>query len=122
MRTHRGPRVDATILGAASLIALAMGPGVQGAAVVEPGTSSVIAGASATDLVGGWLSADRTVRLDLRADGGYVGSIAGRRREAHGTYRVDGSSLLLRDDSGLRTTVTIHEDALELAGHRLLRA
>jgi hypothetical protein len=123
MRTHRGPRVDATILGAASLLALAMGPGVQGAASVESGTPSVTAetGVPGTDLVGGWFSADGTVRLDLRADGRYVRSLVGRDRPAHGTYRVAGPSLLLRDDSGLRTTVTIHGDALEMAGHRLLR-
>lgn len=122
MRTHRGPRIDATILGAASLLALAMGPGVSETGASAPGTQAVVGTAiAATDLVGEWISTDRTVRLTLRADGRYDRSLAGRARPAHGTYRVEGAGLLLRDDSGLRTAVTFHEGALELAGHRLLR-
>jgi hypothetical protein len=122
MRTHRGPRIDATILGAASLLALAMGPGMPDTGTSAPGTQSVVGtGTAAADLVGEWVSPDGTVRLNLGADGRYDRSLAGRARPAHGTYRLDGSGLLLRDDSGLRTDVTVQTDALELAGHRLLR-
>jgi hypothetical protein len=123
MRIHRGPRIDATILGAASLLALAMGPGVEDMDPPAPGTQSVVgSGVAAADLVGEWTSPDRTVRLNLRANGRYHRSVAGRARTAAGAYRVDGTRLLLRDDSGLRTAVTIHPDALDLAGHRLRRA
>jgi hypothetical protein len=123
MRTYRGPRIDATILGAASLLALAMGPGVSDVAAPPGGTQSVVGtGTVAADLVGAWVSSDRTVRLNLRADGRYDRGVAGRVRSAHGTYRMNGTGLLLRDDSGLRTFATIHEDAIEMAGHRLLRS
>jgi hypothetical protein len=124
MRSHRRPRIDATILGAASLLALAMGRGAAetSAHVGSSAPPSIVsAGVTPSDLVGVWVSADHTVRLDLNSDGGYQRSIVGRDRVAVGAYRIDKLNLMLRDDSGLRTTVTIYDGALEMAGHRLIR-
>ncbi len=124
MRSHRGPRIDATILGAASLLALAMG-GASAQGTDQGGSSApssiVSDGVSPSDLAGLWTSADGRVRLDLGPDGRYKRSIVGRERSAHGTYRLEGLSLLLRDDSGLRTTVTVYDGALDMAGYRLNR-
>jgi hypothetical protein len=111
MRTHR-PRVDATIFGAASLLALAMGDVAHAAATADR---------PPTEMVGHWRSADGTVRLAMANDGTYQRSVAGRHRTESGTYRTDGTTVLLRADSGLPTTVTPVGDALEMAGHRLFR-
>ena len=113
MRTDCAPRVDTTILDAAALLALALG----GAAL------DVCPQPVAPDpaLAGLWRSADGTVRLRLERDGTYQGSVAGRHRTARGTYRADGPELLLRDDTGLRTTVTRLDDRLEMAGYDLHR-
>lgn len=125
MRTHRGPRIDATILGTASLLILMLGGGSavrssdQVGSTVPPAVVSD--GVSASDLAGVWTGTDRSVRLELSADGRYVRSLVGRDKRAAGAYRIDGLKLLLRDDSGLRTTVTIYDDALDMAGHRLHR-
>jgi hypothetical protein len=119
MRTHRDPHVDTivldtTVLGATSLLALAMGGAGRAG---HPGPSPSAMSTSAP--VGVWLSADGTVRLDIRTDGTYAGRVAGRKRAANGTYRLDGATMTLRDDSGLRTPVALYEGALEMAGHRL---
>jgi hypothetical protein len=71
-------------------------------------------------LVGAWRSMDGTVRLEIRTDGTYAGRVAGRRREAHGTYDVEGATMTLFDDSGLYTPVHLGHGELEMAGHRLL--
>ena len=78
----------------------------------------------ATDpaLTGRWHSADDTVRLQLEPDGTYRGSVAGRSRTAHGTYLVDGPSIVLYDDSGLHIPVTRLGDTLVMAGYDLHRA
>jgi hypothetical protein len=114
MRTQR---VETTIFGATSLLTLALGgvaPGRLGApGPVVPGEEAALAGI--------WLSADRTVRLQLGADWSYRGSVEGRNRIAKGTYLPEGNGLVLCDDTGLRTPVTVAEDCLELAGHRLFR-
>lgn len=73
-------------------------------------------------LTGRWHSADGTVRLELEPDGTYRGTVAGRSRAARGTYRVDGPSVLLHDDSGLSTPVTRLGDTLAMAGYDLHRA
>ncbi len=114
MRTDCAPRVDTTILDAAALLALALGGGPA---------LDVLPGPVAADpaLAGIWHSADGTVRLRLERDGTYEGSVAGRCRAARGTYRADGVSLLLRDESGLRTPVTRSGDTLEMAGYALHR-
>jgi hypothetical protein len=110
------PVPDATVLDATALLALAMG----GAAGVEArpvtGRPKVVLDAA---VVGAWRSSDGVVRLQLRRDGTYAGEVAGRRRQARGTYRIDGTSVLLHDDSGLSTPVTVYEGELEMAGHRL---
>jgi hypothetical protein len=122
MSVHRGPRIDATILGAASLLALALG-GTSAAS--QPFAASappaVVSGVVASDVVGAWTSTDGTVKLQLDQDGTYVRSIEGRHKVAHGRYRIHDMSLLLRDDSGLNTTVTIYDGVLDMAGHRLQR-
>lgn len=115
MRTHR---VDATIFGATSLLALALG-GVAPERVAAPTRP---APDDPDALVGIWLSADNTVRLHLAADWSYRGSVAGRQRAAKGTYRPEGAGLVLRDETGLRTPVAVAEDGLEMAGHQLFRA
>ena len=120
MRIHRGPGVDATILGAATLFALALGNGNNISGTPERyNFVAPRADVSTTAVVGSWRSTDAAVHLDLYADGNYERGIVGRSRNSHGTYRADGSNLLLRDDSGLRTTVIVADCALEMAGHRL---
>ena len=114
----RTSRVDATIFGTASLLALTLGGvGAERLAASVPAAGEEVAG-----LAGIWISADRTVRLQLRADGSYRGSVAGRHRTATGTYRPEGAGLVLHDDTGLRTPVTVAEYALERAGHQLFKA
>ncbi|MCY1137489.1 Atu4866 domain-containing protein [Actinoplanes sp. Pm04-4] len=71
--------------------------------------------------VGQWLSADGTVRLDIRTDGTYAGKVAGRKRRPQGTYFLAGRTLTLSDDSGLHTPVAVGDGVLEMAGHRLGR-
>jgi hypothetical protein len=123
MRTYCGPRIDATILGAAALLALAMGsagstptrhirtaPAV--AAVAEDGAAAY---------AGVWMSADDAVRLDLSADLTYARSVVGRTATAIGRYTVDGATLRLRDSSGPVTTVTSVSGDLVMAGYRLSR-
>jgi hypothetical protein len=110
----RATRFNPTVLGTASLLALAVG-GREHPPMPMP-TS-----AEGMDLAGVWLSADGTVRLNLRPDGTYSSSVAGRRRSARGSYLADGTSALLYDDTGLRTAVTADDDGLEMAGHRLYK-
>jgi len=123
MRLHRGPRVDTTVLGAATLLALAMGSDSDAAERFElvPPPAVVAEDTAMADLAGVWTSADGTVRLALDQDGTYERGITGRREATHGSYRVNGTFVLLRDDSGLRTTATHVDDSLEMAGHRLFR-
>jgi len=116
MRIHHEPRVDTTILDAAALLALAMG-GRRSDAAGSSGHAPSRIRTSAP--VGAWLSADGTVRLEIKTDGTYDGQVAGRKRRAHGTYRVDGTTMVLCDDSGLNTPVAVHDGELEMAGHRL---
>ena len=101
----------AIILDAAALLARAL----RGAPPAPPPAVDAV-------LTGMWHSVDGTVRLKLEPDGTYCGSVAGRARAARGTYRVDGPSVLLRDDSGLRTPVTRLGDTLAMAGYDLHRA
>jgi hypothetical protein len=118
MRIPHEPVVDATVLDAAAILAIAMG-GRGAGSTGSPGLTPARITTSAP--VGAWLSSDGTVRLDLRTDGTYDGQVAGRRRRARGTYRFDGATLTLNDDSGLYTAVTVRESELEMAGHRLGR-
>jgi hypothetical protein len=119
MRIFRDISVDTTVLGTSSLLALAMGTDASGAAAPPGHQPATIAGPA---LVGRWRSPDGAVRLEIKTDGTYAGAVAGRKRAAHGTYRVDGTTMTLRDDSGLRTPVTLYDGELEMAGHRLGRA
>jgi hypothetical protein len=111
---HR-PRVDTTLLGAGTLLAIALRD-----AGVPPGDARPTADGDAPR-AGRWRSADDQVRLDLRPDGSYRLVVAGRRRTASGTYRVDGTALHLCDASGLRTAGSFGDGVLELAGHELVR-
>jgi putative ligand-binding protein with streptavidin-like fold len=125
MRTYRGPRIDATILGAASLLALAMCTAGGTAEITgrfqNVQTPAVVVANGVAAYVGVWLSADDTVRLDVSADGTYERSIVGRKKSARGMYRVQDAALLLVDDSGLRTTVTSSKGGLEMAGYQLAK-
>jgi hypothetical protein len=112
----RATRFDTTVLGAASLLALAVS-GRESPPMPAPTPAKT----EGMDLAGVWLSADGTVRLDLRPDGTYGSSLAGRRRSARGSYLADGMGVLLCDDNGLRTAVTAGDDGLEMAGHRLYK-
>ncbi|MEV4344306.1 Atu4866 domain-containing protein [Actinoplanes sp. NPDC049596] len=115
MRAHP-QHVDLTVLDTAALLAIAM----RG---LQAGDGSLgVAPVKVTTPVGSWLSADGTVRLEIRTDGTYAGSVAGRKQPARGTYRLDGATMTLRDESGLRTPVTVGPGVLEMAGHRLGRA
>ena len=109
------PRVDTTVLDAAALLAIAMGRLPSDAAGRGLATARMTLAAP----VGAWRNADGTVRLDVRTDGTYASKVAGRKRTARGTYRVEGATLTLADDSGLRTPVTVRDGVLEMAGHRL---
>lgn len=111
--------VDTAVLDAAALFAVAMG----GQAAELPGTPGRVPTRIAVSApVGVWLSADGTVRLDIKTDGTYAGKVAGRKRRARGTYDLSGRTLTLSDDSGLRTPVEVGDGVLEMAGHRLGRA
>jgi hypothetical protein len=113
------PRVDTTVLDATALLTLAL----SGRSSVPGGSAGPAAAPAGPDgLVGLWLSADGAVRLDLRSEGTYERSIVGRRRSSHGHYVVDGRCVLLQDDNGLRTVVTMTADVLEMAGHPLWKA
>jgi hypothetical protein len=111
--------VDSTILDAAAMLAIAMGHAPQNGPGPAPPQPRMPAG---TAVIGTWRSPDGAVKLQLRTDGTYAGEVAGRRKRPHGTYRIDGDSVLLQDDSsGLRTPVIVrHGGELEMAGHRLL--
>jgi hypothetical protein len=114
-------RVDTTILGAATLLALATGDGSGPVELAAAPPHPAVTG-TAADYAGVWLSADGEVRLRLEPDGTYERSITGREQVARGTYRWDGATVLLRDDSGLRTTATFFDGRLEMAGHSLFRS
>ena len=107
--------LDTTVLGAASLLALALGSDVPAA----PGARRPVQPSGTRRPVGVWRTADGAVSLDIKTDGTYAGKVAGRRRAAQGTYDVDDTGMTLRDDSGLRTPVALHDGVLEMAGHRL---
>lgn len=110
---------DTTVLGKTSLLALAMaGAPNASVGIVRRAPSTVATSA----LVGLWRSADGVVRLTIKTDGTYAGEVAGRKQAVHGTYRVDGSTMTLDDDTGLRTPVILFDGELEMAGHRLGRA
>lgn len=116
MRINPEPSVDATFLDAAAILAIAMG----GRARDSAGSLGLTPARITTSApVGAWLSSDGSVRLEIHTDGTYDGQVAGRKRRARGTYRFDGVTLTLRDDSGLDTAVAVREGALEMAGHRL---
>jgi hypothetical protein len=119
MRISRDFSVDTTVLGTSSLLALAMGTQASGASAPTGHRPATVASKM---LVGRWRSPDGAVRLEINTDGTYAGAVAGRKRAAHGTYRVDGTTMTLRDDTGLRTPVTLYADELDMAGHRLARA
>jgi hypothetical protein len=110
-------RVDMTIFGAADLLTLALG----GVAPEQLAVAVPVAADEEPALAGTWLSADSTVWLRLGPDWSYLGCVEGRHRAAKGTYRPDGAGLLLRDETGLRTPVTVAGDGLEMAGHQLFR-
>jgi hypothetical protein len=122
MRIHRGPRIDAAVLGAASMLALVMiGSGTTPARLQFAPAPMAAAMTGAAAFAGVWLSADDTVRLDLSTDLTYERSIVGRRATAVGTYAISGETLQLRDSSGLQTTATSVGGGLEMAGYRLSR-
>jgi hypothetical protein len=110
---------DTIVLGKAPLLALAMGGASDAPVGIVRRVPSTVATSA---LVGLWRSADGEVRLTIRTDGTYAGQVAGRKRPAHGTYRVEGSTMTLNDDTGLRTPVILFDGELEMAGHRLGRA
>jgi hypothetical protein len=116
MTTACATQVDFTVLDASSVLAIALG-GTAGS-YTRPGPSGPRVVTSAA-VVGAWRSPDGVVKLQLRRDGTYAGEVAGRRKPARGTYLIEGESVLLRDDSGLRTDVQVRDGELEMAGHRL---
>lgn len=116
MTTACATPVDFTVLDASSVLAIALGGAASSYARPGPGGPRVMTSAA---VVGAWRSPDGVVKLQLRQDGTYAGEVAGRRKPARGTYLVEGASVLLRDDSGLRTDVQVRDGELEMAGHRL---
>jgi putative ligand-binding protein with streptavidin-like fold len=109
---------DTTVLGKAALLALAMAGAPNATVGIARRSPSTVA---ASALVGLWRSADGGVRLTIKTDGTYAGEVTGRKRPAQGTYRVEGSTMTLDDDTGLRTPVILFDGELEMAGHRLGR-
>ena len=116
MATSCDPHVDFTVLDAASILAIAMGGTPSASARPSSARPRVVTGGA---VVGAWRSTDGVVQLKLRLDGTYAGEVAGRRRPAKGTYWIEGESVMLRDDSGLQTSVHVLDGELEMAGHRL---
>jgi hypothetical protein len=107
--------LSTTIFGTASLLALALsGTDTLEVTLAHPATPPA-------GFVGFWQNADGSVRLCLGEDGSYEGRVAGRRRSAKGTYHPSGAGVVLRDESGLRTPVTLATDGLEMAGHQLFK-
>jgi hypothetical protein len=126
MRTYRGPRIDATILGAATVLALALGSSGGEAEATQrfetvPAPAVAVSEKGAEAYVGVWMSADDAVRLDVSADGTYARTVIGRKQAARGLYQLDGTSLQLRDESRVRTTVTKVPGGLEMAGYVLAK-
>lgn len=126
MRTYRGPRLDATILGAATVLALALGSSGGEAEATQrfetvPAPAVAVSEQGAEAYIGVWMSADDAVRLDVSADGTYARTVVGRKRAARGLYQLDGTSLQLRDESGVRTAVTKVPGGLEMAGYVLAK-
>ena len=113
----RPDRVDATIFGTASLLALALSGAGDEVRMAPDRPAHPPEG-----FTGLWRNADGTVRLCLASDWSYEGRVAGRHRGARGTYRLDGAGLLLIDESGLNTPVVVAEHGLEMAGHQLFKA
>ena len=111
------PRVDTTIFGTSALLTLAFGGSATPVQITMPRPEGPPDGH-----VGFWRNEDGSVRLCLAEDWSFEGHIEGRRRPAKGTYHPYGEGLVLRDESGLRTPITVADDALEMAGHRLVRA
>ncbi|WP_127500041.1 Atu4866 domain-containing protein [Actinoplanes solisilvae] len=112
MPTLADQHVDTTVLDAAALFALVVG---RGSTPVGSG-AGLPPRITAAAPVGAWHSAGGTVHLDIKTDGTYAGRVAGRKRRARGTYSVEGGVLALRDESGLRTPVTVGDGVLEMAG------
>lgn len=110
-------RIDATIFGTASLLALALG-GTRDDTLRHPGPQP---DEPPADFAGVWRNADGSVRLCLGDDWSYEGRVEGRDRSARGTYVPAGRGLLLQDDSGLRTSVSVGDHGLEMAGHHLFK-
>lgn len=66
----------------------------------------------AVDVVGMWVTADRHIRQELRADGRYD-EARGKRRSAYtGRYTVTGSHLDYVDDTGFTATGDIRDGVL----------
>lgn len=107
---------SATIFGTSSLLTLALGGSGDTVEFTPPRPGTPPEG-----FVGFWQNADGSVRLCLGGDGSYEGRIAGRRRSARGVYHLAGEGVVLRDESGLRTPVTVAADYLEMAGHQLYK-
>jgi hypothetical protein len=114
MRPHR--HVDTTVLDTSALLAVALGGTAPDQASVHRPPALL------ASPVGAWRSADGAVCLQIKTDGTYAGRVAGRKREPHGTYAVDGTTMTLSDVSGLHTPVTMLNGELEMAGHRLTPA
>lgn len=121
MRVRRGPQIDTTILGATSLLAIAMGS--NGGAPVKVGAPPVrTEPLKSPAVIGQWRSGDGSVALELERDGTYELTVDGRDRAAHGSYVLDGDDLRLRDDDGLRTPGRLVDGLIEMAGHELFPA
>ncbi|HET9518244.1 MAG TPA: Atu4866 domain-containing protein [Actinoplanes sp.] len=124
-RPIRGPRLDATVLGAIAIIGLVLsssatvGPPDQAGASTPPAV--VNGGTAAADLVGRWSSEDDSVWLDLGADGRYAHRAARDAAVTRGAYRIEDQTLHLRADSGRRFTVTIYDGSLAVEGRQLHR-
>jgi hypothetical protein len=113
-------RIDTTILGATSLLAIAMGGSGGSALAVAPPPAVVTGTMEPPAVAGTWRSLDGAVTLVLRRDLSYDLTVRGRDRTAHGTYAVSGADVRLRDDDGLRTPARVSGDGLiEMAGHEL---
>jgi hypothetical protein len=127
MRTYRGPRIDAMILGMATVLALALGRSGGEAEATQrfetvPAPAVAVSEKGAEAYVGVWMSPDDTVRLDVSADGTYARTVTGRTDAARGLYHLAGTTLRLRDESGLRTTVTsLPGGGLEMGGYVLTK-
>ncbi|WP_241387568.1 Atu4866 domain-containing protein [Rhodococcus sp. CH91] len=71
--------------------------------------------------VGLWVTADRNIRQRLLPEGRYVEARGGREAAYTGDYRIDGTMICYRDDTGFSADGEFRDDVLYHAGMVMYR-